>query len=543
MRKNNKIYLKTWLKLRPYNSQTSTDLYYLKLSNKVKLVFAKGNLPFLERHLSDDDIDLLACFLTAYLEDLVSETNIWNAFVRSHKDLYHKPVPFYESNDYFEEEINGDDISFLIWYFLNLVQDDIFISPFIYPIVSIADDVMELFEEAWDYAPANTHLRSFFNLKENEEDFYEARLLIDTILFQSYLFYPDTGLKMLKLEMSMIEHFEMKMKEGLLDTNTALSFLKEAKDKLLHSVRTKLLAFSGKEWASVMMSSKKTLSKDFANMTKKVSGYFFYKGQDEKNVFLEHIASGMKFNLTKKSFDYGQNLTEIDNIIQIGIVRWRDEWWLSGFYIKFEFDANLVLDEKKSIKSRLEVSFLDPKKETLAEDLKLQLEIFKEFNNGSLIAFMPEKNIKTYLDKAIQFFNDSLNLTSEQISESLRRGRNDGYFPDDKADEFLEGDDTGLVFFNSESGFEIMTGLNSAFPLPNNPYFIPEESSQALISLFFSPDSSAKLAMYCFDNCRNELPFFEEDIWQGLDESIDFLLRFWKDSNYFSINKMTFVGE
>jgi len=33
-------------------------------------------------------------------------------------------------------------------------------------------------------------------MDENENDFYITRNLIDTILFKSYLFYPDTLLKL-----------------------------------------------------------------------------------------------------------------------------------------------------------------------------------------------------------------------------------------------------------------------------------------------------------------------------------------------------------
>ena len=55
--------------------------------------------------LDKKEIDVLSCFLTSYFEDLISETNIWNSFITTHKRLYNKQLPFYNLDDYFEDEI------------------------------------------------------------------------------------------------------------------------------------------------------------------------------------------------------------------------------------------------------------------------------------------------------------------------------------------------------------------------------------------------------------------------------------------------------
>lgn len=121
---NKRIYIKDWLLLKPYNSQTTTDSYYLKLSNDVKQAITTNKQSFvLQRYLSKENINHLACFLTSYFEDIISETNIWNSFIRVHKRLYKKQLPFYDVDEYYEEEINAQDVSFLIWYFLNTIQE------------------------------------------------------------------------------------------------------------------------------------------------------------------------------------------------------------------------------------------------------------------------------------------------------------------------------------------------------------------------------------------------------------------------------------
>ena len=99
---NSRIYIKDWLELKPYDKQTATDSFYLGVCNKVKkAIIANRNLFLLQLHLSKEDINMLACFLTSYLEDVISETNIWRSFVRLHWRLYKKHLPFYLTDNCF----------------------------------------------------------------------------------------------------------------------------------------------------------------------------------------------------------------------------------------------------------------------------------------------------------------------------------------------------------------------------------------------------------------------------------------------------------
>jgi hypothetical protein len=200
-----KIYITDWLELKPYETQTLTDSYYLKLSNQVKQALLAGT----ERvtffmYLSDEELNLLACFLTAWFEDLISGTNIWNSFVKQHKELYKKQLPFFPVEEYFEEEINPQDISFLIWYYMNTAQDDKFISPYNDFIQSATEKIYTVFDEAWEYAPENKVLQSVYKI-DPDADYYEARKFINTLVFKTYLFYPDTFYRLLENETEIID--------------------------------------------------------------------------------------------------------------------------------------------------------------------------------------------------------------------------------------------------------------------------------------------------------------------------------------------------
>ncbi len=535
----NRIYLKQWLELKPYVKQTITDIYYLRLSNDIKKVLIAPDSFSLFRFLNEKEIDLLSCFMVSYLEDVISETNIWNSFINMHKELYKKKLPFYNTDDYFDGEINVQDVSFLIWYFLNTIQEEKFISPYNDFIVNIASRVMEILESEYEYAPENEHIKSFYTINENENDFYIVRNLIDTILFKTYLFYTDTSKKLAELEDELIENTD--------EDDNLLAYLQDNRDSFVHKNHTRLLSMKGKEWAAKILGDKYPVCNDLLNMSQRIRGYFLYKGQDEDDIFIEHIASGKKFKLTKKSFDNYLGFKEIDTIIFIGIVKWKHEWWFSGVHFQTDFDADLILDERNSLNSRMDVNFLDHDKQDTKDLLIQQLDAFMAFNNGFQIAFLPSNNIDQFYKDYGTYFNDSLNLSNKEKEQARKRMRKDGYFGDgdenDNKADFSEVSETGLVFFNTKSGVEIALDVNNAFPLSNNPYFNIEESEDDIMKLLVSEEMSTELAKYCIDNCKSDLAFFNGGAGKIYLKDIDFLLRFWKKENYHSKPSVTYTGQ
>lgn len=533
----NKIYIKTWAALKPYEKQAKTDLYYLKICNEVKRAIVKNSKTFsLNIFLEPEEIDTLCCFLTSYFEDVISGTNIWNSFVRMHRRLYEKPIPFYDTSEYYDEEVNIQDVSFLIWYFLNTVQDEEFIGPLNDSIIAASEDIFEVFDNAWEYAPENDILKTFYSIDENETDFYTARSLIDALLFNTYLFLSDTAVDLSIKENEIIE--EVGEDENL------LSYLNDNRDNFVHNGHTRLLALRGTDWISEILTEQHPLSKHFKNLSPKITGYFFYKGQDEQDIFIEHIASGKKFNMTKKSFDHYQSLKEIDAILFMGIVQWMGEWWFSGIFFSTSFNADLVLDEKNSINSRKTVSFLDNEENELEEILEEQLIAFKDFNGGSQIAFMNADQIDSFLADYMQYYNESLGKTEEEIKEAKKRARKEGYFGNkDKKSHFEDSEEHALVFFNPKSGPEIALTITSAFPDDQNPYYSEEESEDHIIYLLLAEELSPELVRFCIENYKDKLPLFKRIIGKTYLENLDFILRFSKRKNYHTKPQITLTGK
>ncbi len=529
-----RIYIKIWAQLKPYNSTSITDTYYLGIANRIYRVLQTKYGLVLNMYLEERELEILSCFLASYFEDIISQTNVWGSFVRKHSELYGKNLPFYKLDVYYEEEINLQDIVFLIWYFMNTVQQEMFISPHNNFIFQIANGVMEILEDEYEYAPENGVLKKFYTLDETEKDYYKIRNFIDTVLFKSYLFFPDTGLNFRRKEAELVEEAN----ENL------LMYLREMRDAMVHQSHTALLGFQGKEWAAAIL-GEHPLKNDFLAMSPRLNGFFLYKGQDEEYVHLEHIASARKFELLKRSFDSHRELTEPDTIVYLGMVRWKDEWWFSGISFSRKFDADLVLDEKNSISSRMQVNFLEEDTGIMEDVLFKQQEAFLKSNHGNPIAFLKPNEIDSFVNKYQLRYQKDLGLSTAEIKNAQKRAQKEGFLGgeyNDNENSFGDDFEVATCFFNPKGGMEFAMDVNNAFPAVNNPYFENSKSEDEIMEVLINPEISTELAKYCIELAKDKLPFFKDGNGILFLEDMDFLLRFWKKENYFTKPNISFTG-
>ena len=275
--KSNKIFIEDWLKNKPYNNHNSIDIEYLTISNKIYKKFDEYFSIFDTLDVTRQEMKDLAVFLSAYLEDLVSDTQIWNAFISIHKREYKKPLPFYEESNYTDEEVNKIDIQFLIWYYFNITNPERFLSPYDEYLNVLAGEVFEILNNEYEYVSENEILKQHYLLKPNS-DFYETRSTIQKILFESYLFGIDSKTK---LNEKIIDSFSEK---NQLEKNEQLRLINSITDSHTHSYRTKLLAYKGKDWLSEIIGKEHNLFNSVKNISDKISSWFLYKGQTTTHI-------------------------------------------------------------------------------------------------------------------------------------------------------------------------------------------------------------------------------------------------------------------
>lgn len=156
--KQGKIYMKAWLDLHGRAKVLATDHWYLEFANLLLPVVSESYLYKSETQESQNQVTLM---LTLYLEDCVTDGGNWRQFIRWHKRNYGRYLPFYElSEGYLTDEINKEDIAFLLWGINSPVGDDFdgVENPLDADLLEFADVIYAQLEDVFEKAPISDGL-------------------------------------------------------------------------------------------------------------------------------------------------------------------------------------------------------------------------------------------------------------------------------------------------------------------------------------------------------------------------------------------------
>ncbi len=223
------IFPKDWIQLQPYDVADMTDQYYTSLANQIyEIIISFGYDKYFDKK---DEVKHLTLCITAYFEDVISQTKIWETFTEECKRRYGKYIPFYtdESTEYYSDEINEADIKFLLWHH---AQYRIMDTQVLYPIFGrlnfVAHEIFALLEKEYETAPENER---FHNIICNEDcvdtDFDQYRGLL--IWFHNYCFFNIGNLDRVREQITAsmeeesesyndIEDFQMKTISACIDS-------------------------------------------------------------------------------------------------------------------------------------------------------------------------------------------------------------------------------------------------------------------------------------------------------------------------------------
>lgn len=158
MMKQQKIYMKTWLDFHGRAKMVHSDQWYLEFANSLLPLIDESYLYKEERGESQQTV---AVMLALYLEDSVSDSGNWRQFIRWHKRSYGRYLPFYPlTEDYFADEVNKEDIAFLLWGINSPVGDDYdsVENPLDADLLAFANVLYEKVNGAFEEAPMSDEL-------------------------------------------------------------------------------------------------------------------------------------------------------------------------------------------------------------------------------------------------------------------------------------------------------------------------------------------------------------------------------------------------
>ena len=165
------------------------DSYYTQLANRV---YDLVNISPLKERLTEEATKSLCCDVVGYFADILSGTGLWATFLSHHRSLYGRILPFFPAENYYDGEVNREDLRVLLWYLL-CTHDSLheILSPLDDRLVATADTIYDLLESEYETAPDSPLLQEFCLPELNDTDDPEARYRFAEWLFwDSFLLGP-----------------------------------------------------------------------------------------------------------------------------------------------------------------------------------------------------------------------------------------------------------------------------------------------------------------------------------------------------------------
>lgn len=156
--KQQKIYMQTWLDAHHRAKVTDTDKWYLDLANGLLPLVAES---YLYKEATTEDQQQVALTFALYLEDCVADGGNWRQFIHWHHESYGRYLPFFSlTADYLPDEINREDVAFLLWAVNSPVGDDFdgVENPLDEDLLEFADMVYGRLDAVFEEAPISDFL-------------------------------------------------------------------------------------------------------------------------------------------------------------------------------------------------------------------------------------------------------------------------------------------------------------------------------------------------------------------------------------------------
>lgn len=329
-----KIYPKEWLELHPYKQTDSTDLYYTGIANKLYSCLNKSVIS--DSFDDDDNIRYTSLCLAAWFEDVISQTGIWQAFTTECKKRYGSYLPFYSlDEDYYPDEINLEDIRFLLWHHIQYFRNrDTIVNPENPGIELVAYDLYTILADEYETAPENRRMQEYlFDPFIGDESFFQYRGVLEWFHYHCYFNIENE-------DQFLDESEEIENSEGVTEENLN-TLIYGTHTTLMLQGRRNLLSLTSPEWLACIAKGhpERQLC---TNVQVRNNTCFLLTAEDDNYLYLKDLCK--ENNEILKVYKKSTNLPDIRNrkvgesALICELLRYGDAWWQSGLLIENKFD-------------------------------------------------------------------------------------------------------------------------------------------------------------------------------------------------------------
>ena len=445
-----KIYPKKWLELHPYKQTNSVDQYYVGIANEIhKRLYSSTIADAFEE---EENIRYTSLCLAAWFEDVISQTGIWQAFTAECRKRYGAYLPFYPiKGDYFPDEINLEDIRFLLWHHIQYLCRGISaINPENPRIEQTAQEIYGLLAEEYETAPENERMQEFlYHSAMGEEDFFRYREILDWFHYQCYFNIENVA--------QCRDEAERLLDDEKITPEMAETLIYATRTSLTFKGRRNLLSLTSPEWLALIGKAHPEHQLWGKVKVRKNSCYLLEK-EDDRYLYVKDLCSEDEgeFKITKKSL----NLSAIrsrevgKSTLICELIYFGNAWWQCG----------MLLENKYNQKMAEYVDDLTKQKEKTNEKAAFH-DFIKASGGKSFVFCQSQEEISDFL----------LNKMDYNLKEGLDIPR-------------INTENGAMLMANPHTGLHIQFKLCECIKSPDNPNYNKEEAEKNAIMFIVNPD-------------------------------------------------------
>lgn len=470
----------------------STDFYYTKVAQKFYdylwfTPFGKDGGEYLCMRM--------ALSLARYLEDVISDFGLWHAFTSKHKELYGKYLPFYDIDEenYYTDEINLEDVRFILWMEKQKDSEDIFFNPENPYLCQTADVLYAEMEELFEKAPINDEMIPKVMKAIDMDDFYMIKLAF-TSLISTYLLSPSIPQKRRDVEDS-LSNFKGEFGDSM------YSYAVDA--MLMLNKKLGPLNLYAKDWLAALLAhwGEEERSKQVAAIEARAYDLYHVTSYDKETIFLE-TATGDELTLPRNSFsDLAESTLETKAFLMASLVNYQGVWLVNG--VSSWLDKPKLFQKRKEQYERFNNSV----------DLNRQ---FLEANDGHrMLYFKDAKEAQEWIGQHIGIAPD-----------------NQGTLDPDGQMRYI------AIYIPVKGDLQVMNEGAWFIKDERNPYYEQSKGEDEGHNYLVSSDMIQDEALHYLiehhllpDACMNSIHGVQRGK-QLVQENIDFIARFMRVSNY-----------
>lgn len=480
----NKIYPKDWLSFHPYKQTDEVDLYYTKLANRLYecLVF------FTVDGFEDIDIQRIAIHLAAWFEDVISQTGIWQAFTAKCKEMHGAYLPFYpiDEEEYYPDEINLEDVRFLLWHNLQSLRGKkSIVNPENPGIEGAALRVYDLLSDEYETAPENERLQDFLWRSNVDEPTFRQYLKVLGWFHYSCYFNID----------NLTQYFDES--DSILEEQTGLS--EEEQEMVLNGVyktlmfrgRRNLLSLTSPEWLGLVEKQHPGM-KNWSGVRHRKESCCLLEDEDGDFLYLKDLTTDERLMVDKDSLlqRNSRDRKPGETTLICELVNYGGIWFQYGLMLVNSLDDPHVVDYVDGLKA----SRADEKE-------KADYRSFRKASGGKDFVFCgTHKDVKEFLLSKMEY----------TIPESF-------VFPD------WSGKRKGLMLTaNPEKGIQIIEKYVECIKSPDNPFYDRQKAEKDGF-LFFVDSGAVPYSVTCRLQDQGLLPDAQLKSLKGPEYAKEFL--------------------